>query len=108
MIASVHSKQGDFPDALSNAQKALELDKKVESSPGIAKDLFALGLISSRKGDAAAAYDYFQRSYGVFATLGQKTGMKKSLTELISIAEGLGRTEEAQGYRQALQRAGAQ
>jgi hypothetical protein len=34
--------------------------------------------------------------------------MRKSLTELIAIAESLGRTDEAQGYRQALERTGTQ
>jgi len=108
MIASVHSKQGDFDGAVSNAEQALALDKKVESSPGIAKDLYALGLIESKQGDTAKAYDYFQRGYNVFTTLGEKSGMRKSLTELIAIAESLGRTDEAQGYRQALERTGAQ
>jgi tetratricopeptide (TPR) repeat protein len=108
VIASVRSKQGDFPGAVRSAQLALGLDKQVESSLGIAEDLSALGLIESKSGDPAAAYDYFQRAYGVYAALGAKGGMQKSLNALISIAESLGRTDEAHDYRQALERTGAQ
>ncbi len=107
MIASVHSKQGDFAGATSNAEQALALDKKIENSPGIAMDLYALGLINTRSGDTAAAYDYYQRAYTVFTTLGEKNGMRKTLTELISVARSLGRAEEAQSYQQALAGLGA-
>jgi tetratricopeptide (TPR) repeat protein len=102
MIASVHSKQGRFDDALKNAELALSFDKQVESSPGIAEDLYALGLISNRKKDAAAAFDYFQRSYLVYITLGQKQGLKKSLTSLIAAADALDRKSDAETYRKAL------
>lgn len=108
MIASVHSKKGDVAAALRNAEAALGLDKQVENSVGIASDLYALGLIESKSGDTAAAYDYFQRAYGVYSSLGARGGIRKSLSALISIAESLGRSEEAQGYRQALDRTGAQ
>jgi len=108
MIASVHSKNGDFPAALQSAQQALGLDKQVENPVGIASDLYALGLIESKSGNTAAAYDYFQRAYGVYSSLGARGGIQKSLTALISIAEGLGRSEEAQSYRRALDRTGAQ
>ncbi len=107
MIASVHSKQGDFAAASSNIEQALAIDKKIENSPGIAKDLYAMALIAAKKGDTAAAYDYYQRAYSVFTSLGDKDGMKKSLTQLVSMAQSLGRNEEAQGYQQALVKAGA-
>ncbi|MGA2765632.1 MAG: tetratricopeptide repeat protein [Spirochaetia bacterium] len=107
MIASVHSKQGRFPDAIHNAELALATDKQIENSPEIAKDLYALGLIASKQEDANASYDYFQRAYGVYTTLGEKTGMRKCLTELIPMAESLGKQAEAQGYQQALDRTGS-
>ena len=75
--------------------------------PGIAKDLFALGLISAKKKDVEGAYDYFQRAYGVFATLGAKDGVRKSLAELIPIAQSTGRDADAQVYQQALDKVGA-
>jgi tetratricopeptide (TPR) repeat protein len=102
MIAAVHSKMGDFAEAGRNAGLALDADKKIENSPGIAQDLYALGLIANRRKDAAAAYDYFQRSYLVFTSLGIKPQMKKTLAELIASADTLGRTTEAQSYRRQL------
>jgi tetratricopeptide (TPR) repeat protein len=102
MIASVYSLQGRYDDAMKSAETALLLDKKIESSPGIAQDLYALGLIANRRKDTAAAYDYFQRSYLVFVTLGSKPGMRKALVELITATDGLGRSSEADGYRKTL------
>jgi tetratricopeptide (TPR) repeat protein len=108
MIASVHSREGRFDDAEKNATLALEMDKKIENSPGIAKDLYALGLISVKRKNLAAAYDYFQRSYYVDVTLGFTSEMKKALTVLISTADTLGMTADATIYRKALADLGAQ
>jgi tetratricopeptide (TPR) repeat protein len=102
MVASVYSKKGDYDLAAKNAQMALEADKKIENSPGIAQDLYALGLISNRRRDTAAAYDYFQRSYLVFTALGIKPQMRKALAELVGAADALGRTTEAESYRRQL------
>jgi tetratricopeptide (TPR) repeat protein len=102
MMAAVHSRKGDFKEAEKNALLALEADKKIENSPGIAQDLYALGLIANRRQDPAAAYDYFQRSFLVFTALGIKGQMKKSLAELIGAADALGRKPEAQSYRAQL------
>jgi tetratricopeptide (TPR) repeat protein len=102
MIASVHSREGRYNEALASAAQALALDKQVESSPGIAKDLLALGLISAKRGNQAAAFDYFQRSYLVSTTLGFREDMKKALTGLVAAAEALGRTADAEAYRKAL------
>ena len=107
MIASIHSKQGDFEGAMADAQQALALDKKIENSRGIAKDLYAMGLIALKKNDSPAAYDYCQRAYSAFASFGDKDGMKKTLEQLVQLAQGLGRTEDAQSYQQALARTGA-
>ena len=74
----------------------------MENSPGIAKDLYALGVISGKKGDQAAAFDYFQRSYLVSTTLGFKDDMRKALTGLVAAADALGRTADAETYRKAL------
>jgi len=108
MIASVHSRQGRFDEALRNADLALSYDKRVENSPGIAEDLYALGLISTRKKDPAAAFDFYQRSYLVYVTMGLKPGLKKTLTALISTADERGRNADAETYRKALADLGPQ
>ena len=102
MLASLDSKQGNLDSAMKNAELALATDKKIENSIGIAMDLYALGVISSKRKDMAAAYDYFQRSYLVSTTLSMRSDMRKALVELIAAAEALGRTAEAENYREAL------
>ena len=102
MIASVHSLAGRYDEALKNATLALTMDKKIENSRAIAEDLHALGLISTKKGDTAAAFDYFKRAYLVFTTLGLKADMKETLRNLVAAADELGRAAEAASYRKTL------
>jgi tetratricopeptide (TPR) repeat protein len=102
MIGSVHSQGGRYDDAIKNVTLALTLDKQIENSHAIAKDLNALGLIATKKGDYSSAFDYYQRAYLVFTTLGLKADMKRSLTGLIAAADALGRPAEAESYRSAL------
>jgi len=102
MIASVHSREGRYDEALASAGRALALDKQVESSPGIVKDLYALGVISAKKGDQQGAFDYLQRAYMVATTLGFREDMKKALAGLVAAADALGRTADAEAYRKAL------
>jgi tetratricopeptide (TPR) repeat protein len=102
MIASVHSRDGKYDEALKNANLALAYDKQVENSPGIVKDLSALGIIAVKKGDHAAAFDYFQRSYLAATTLGFREDMRKALAGLVAAADALGRTDDAAAYRKAL------
>jgi tetratricopeptide (TPR) repeat protein len=107
MIASVYSKQENYPAAARSAQSALDLDKKIENSPGIAQDLRALGLIARKRGDGPAAYEYFQRSYLVFSTLDMKGEMRKTLGDLAETADSLGLTADAQRYRSMLAQTGS-
>jgi len=102
MIASVYSRDGKYDEALKSASLALSYDKQVESSPGIAKDLYALGLITAKKGDQASAYDYFQRSYLVSTSIGFRDDMRRALEGLAGAADALGRTADAEGYRRTL------
>lgn len=51
MLASLASRQQQFDDAYTLANRALEFDRRAEHSPGIAADLLALGIISQRRGD---------------------------------------------------------
>jgi len=106
-LASLDAKEGLLESAKQNAGLALSLDKKVENSLGIAKDLYALGVISSRLDDTASAYDYFRRSYQVSTTLSMRADMQRALGELAVAAEALGRTEEAAQYRKTLAELGA-
>jgi tetratricopeptide (TPR) repeat protein len=102
MIASVYSRDGKYDEALKNASLALGYDKQVENVPGIAKDLYALGLIAAKKGDQGSSFDYFQRSYLVSTTLGFRDDMRKALGGLVAAADALGKAADAEAYRKDL------
>jgi len=102
MMASVASKQGDTQGAMDKAETALQIDKKRENSLGIAKDLAALGTISLKRKDAGAAYGFFQRSYLIYTTLGNKSEMRRLLEQLVPLAEELKKQPETDEYRTRL------
>jgi tetratricopeptide (TPR) repeat protein len=102
MIASVHSKQGDYPAAAKNAELALEYDKRIENALGVVKDLTALGLIAMKAGDPATAYGYFQRSHLAATALASTADIRSALEGLIASGEALGMTAETVEYRKAL------
>ena len=89
MMAAVHSRKGELDEAQKNAQAALDFDKRVENSPGIAQDLYALGLHRQSAQGPRGSLRLLPESYLVFTTLGIKPQMKKALTELIAAADEL-------------------
>lgn len=103
MTASVYSKKNDFPTAIEYANRALQVDKRMEHGPGIGKDYLALGLISRKAGEIADAYRYFQKSFQVYRALGFVGDTMKLLTYLVETAESLGKSDEATEYRKALE-----
>jgi tetratricopeptide (TPR) repeat protein len=98
MIASLHSKAGEYDLATRHAQLALSYDKRVENSLGIAGDLLALGIISLRSADREGAYALFKKSYLVYTSVENRTGMLQLLTWLINTAELLGYSDEVETY----------
>jgi tetratricopeptide (TPR) repeat protein len=69
MLASLDVERGDYAQAMTNANLALDADKKVENSIGIGKDYVALGKIADRMGETDAALDYFERSVFVYRSM---------------------------------------
>ncbi len=106
MLASVYSKQGDYDSARKNLLAALDLDKKIENSLGIAKDLNALGIVAGKSRDAEAAFDFFQRAYLVYTTIGIPGETRRALATLVEAAESAGKTGDAAEYRAALEKMG--
>lgn len=102
MIASVYSKQGDYTSAAEHAQLALEYDKRIENVLDIMKDLAALGLISMKAGDPAAAFVYYERSYLAAVRRGGAGDIRSALEGLIASGEALGKAAEVAAYRKAL------
>jgi tetratricopeptide (TPR) repeat protein len=100
MIASVHSKRGDYEAARDNIELALSFDKRVENSIGIAKDLFARGMIEEKAGDDEQAYRSFEKSFQVYQAMYLYKSAAAVLPHLISAAERLEKDEEAARYRE--------
>ena len=109
MIASVHSEQGDYVRALEFIYKALENDKKMENSLGIAKDYLALGLILQKDDSLELAYANLKRGLFVYrslvvlnADLNIQRDVQNMLRTLIDLADKLGEEDDAADFRRIL------
>ncbi len=98
-LASLFSKQEDYPKAIEYANLALTHDKLWEHSLGIAMDLFALGIIHAKAGNHGEAYAYFKKALRVYTVLNLSNDVLKTLKQLEETAERLGKPEEAEEYR---------
>lgn len=102
MLASLASRRGNTQAAIEEALLALEYDKRGENSPGIAKDLYALGTLHRRAGEGENAYDYLQRALRVTVALNQYEETRRNLRALVELASELGRRGEAEEYQRQL------
>jgi tetratricopeptide (TPR) repeat protein len=94
-LSSIYSKQKDYITALTYIKEALILDKKVENSTGIAKDLYAHGLLYQYLNSDKEAYIYFQKSALIYETLSLTDEVIKTLDKLEQTATSLMLYEEA-------------
>ena len=101
LLSSIHSKKKDYTEAIKTAELALEYDKKMENSLGIAQDLNALGLIMEKTNQTEAAYDMYKRSFLVYRALQYSPGVLRSLEVLEATARKLNKNEEANQYLEA-------
>ena len=99
MIASIESLLGDFDSAMADLRMALEYDKRMENVMGIAKDLRAMGIVAEKAGDKAAAYDFLERSYSVYAVRAMSARTTVLLPDLERLAGELGLASDAEFWR---------
>jgi len=85
--ASVLSLTGDSEGAAASMMQALEKDKFIENTPGIAQDLYGLGRIYEKAGDSDNAVLYFKRAYLVYKGSGKGTVPEK-ITESLETLTG--------------------
>jgi len=98
LLASIYAKREDYASALASAQAALDTDKGIENSLGIAQDLLALGIITTKLGRNEQAFDYLERSYGIYSALRMDSGLKAVLPDLVAAARRVGRDADAEAY----------
>ncbi|MFP4300727.1 MAG: tetratricopeptide repeat protein [Spirochaetaceae bacterium] len=103
MLAAVESRRENLQAAVAEAEAALAYDKRAENSPGIAKDLFALGSLHRRAGDSDKAYDYLQRATRVTIALNQFEETRRNLRVLTELAREVGDEEAAREYQRQLE-----
>jgi tetratricopeptide (TPR) repeat protein len=101
LLSSIHSRRGDFPEALKFAELALDYDKKMENSLGIAQDLTAIGIILDKMEKTSTAHDMYKRAFIVYRALRHIPGMARTLEALESTSIKLGQNEEAEQYLEA-------
>lgn len=82
MMSSIYSLQKKYKEALAYALKALEYDKMIEYSPGIAADLEALSLISAKMGNDVESSLLMKRSNAVLDAISNINKIENELTEL--------------------------
>lgn len=110
MTASIYSDQGDYETAFIHANQALKHDKYVENSLGIAKDYYALGVLSLKNNKKEDAFEYFTKSLFVYNSLevifpgySSRADKLKILNYLVSLGEELEKTEEVEYYKKLLE-----
>jgi tetratricopeptide (TPR) repeat protein len=101
LLSSIYFRQDLLEEARENALAALDYDKRMENSLGIAQDLLALGSIARKAGNTAEAHDNYKRSFFAYRSSGYVRGMRNSLERLIETSAQLNLEKEEEQYREA-------
>lgn len=103
-LGLIANKTGNNAQAEQWMQKALEGDKKAENSRGILLDLEALGKLAEKSGSYQKAFDYYRRAFYIALLLNDAGAAKRCITELITISEKIGRTDDVNRYEELLKK----
>jgi tetratricopeptide (TPR) repeat protein len=101
MLSSIAFRENRLDAAQEAALAALDYDKRMENSLGIAQDLLALGTIAQKAGNAAQAHEAYKRSFLAYRALEYVNGMRRSLEKLIATSQTLNLKKETEQYREA-------
>jgi len=83
-------KTGNYPQAMSHFQQALELDRNTGYTRGMADDLSAMAIIHEQLGEDEAALDCLDRSIKIHALLENRAKVLGNLERLESLAQKTG------------------
>ncbi|MDR1179679.1 MAG: tetratricopeptide repeat protein [Spirochaetales bacterium] len=101
LFSSIYFRQNLLDQARENAFAALDYDRRMENSLGIAQDLLALGSIAQKAGDTGEAHNSYKRAFLAYRANGYVRGMRTSLEKLIDTSTRLNLEEEEKQYREA-------
>jgi tetratricopeptide (TPR) repeat protein len=82
MIASFRSLSGDYRGARQALESAIAFDRRVENSWGLANDWRALGDVSQKAGDRAAARVAYLRAAEIFRAIEDESAAQETLSRL--------------------------
>lgn len=102
MMASIRYRQRNWAEAQTLALLALEKDRAMENSLGIALDLRLLGILAAEGERWDEAAGYHLRSLRVYQTLRLEDRRQRALESLIEALEKAGRRDEAGSWRAQL------
>lgn len=95
-IGVIHSRRGNYAEALEYYRKSLALSEASGDKGGIARTLDNLGIVHRSQGDYKRALDYYRKSLALKEELGDKAGIAVTLNN-VGIVHG-----EQGDYEQAL------
>lgn len=87
LLGSIYSLKGKYNLAIEYLNNALEHDKYIEYTGGIAADLTALAKVYSKNGDNDMAVALYRRAYWCWKKLGVEEKCAQILNECISLGE---------------------
>jgi len=98
----IHTRQGDYEQALAQCEKSLTLSEKLNEMVVMARSYDLLGLITRLRGNSAQAITYSQRAFDLFELAGDLNSQAKTHMNLANAHFDLGQWAEADHhYHQA-------
>jgi tetratricopeptide (TPR) repeat protein len=100
----IHSRQGDYDDALRRCQNALHIAEQLREMGALARAYNLFGHITRLRGDHAIfkAVEYFQQSLDLYQQIGDIRGQALAYNQIANAFSDLGQWREAEHhYRQA-------
>jgi tetratricopeptide (TPR) repeat protein len=97
MIASFRSRARDYSGALKALEKAIDFDRRVENSWGLASDWQAVGDVHGKAGNAEESSAAYARAAEIFNAIGNLTPSRedKILLRAAEIFDAIGNSEAA-------------
>jgi tetratricopeptide (TPR) repeat protein len=103
-IGILHHQFGEYDEALSRYQKALEIFRELDDQKGLAVNLHLIGYISQDKGNYGDALQKYQESLKIHEQIGDLNGIAENLHHIGMILQDKGNYKDAlQKYQESLE-----
>jgi predicted ATPase/class 3 adenylate cyclase len=98
----VHTRQGDYDNALERCQESLRIAQQLDKVTALARAYNLLGHITRLLGHSAMAIEHFQQALELNQRAGDIDGQARAQNQIANACFGLGRWQEAERhFRQA-------